>query len=62
MKCPKCNSERVRTTQTSDKEDGKITRRRRVCFSCSYQFNTQEFTQFYLDNLLHSLVDIIRKP
>ena len=44
MRCPDCDSERtgVRYTSHEEKEGEAYIRRRRVCHSCGFRFNTFE--------------------
>lgn len=45
MKCPFCNSEENRVTDTRPGKDGKSVRRRRECLSCRRRFTTYEYVE-----------------
>ena len=45
MKCPFCNSKRLKTTDSRRKEN--YTRRRKVCESCDRSFATEERAVLY---------------
>lgn len=42
MKCPRCDSSKVRVVDSREGVDGKSVRRRRECESCEYRFTTFE--------------------
>ncbi len=45
MKCPFCNSEENKVTDTRPGKDGKSVRRRRECLSCNRRFTTYEYVE-----------------
>jgi transcriptional repressor NrdR len=42
MRCPKCNFPNTKVYDTRVSHHGKVTRRRRECYKCSYRFTTIE--------------------
>lgn len=42
MRCPKCKFHDTKVTDTRVSVDGQVIRRRRVCLSCGYKFQTTE--------------------
>ena len=42
MRCPKCRCHDTKVTDTRVSVDGQVIRRRRVCLSCGYRFQTAE--------------------
>ncbi len=42
MKCPKCGEFDSKVLDSRSSDDGRVVRRRRECYSCSYRFTTYE--------------------
>lgn len=45
MRCPQCNHQRSRVLDSRQVNDGRSTRRRRECESCSHRFTTFEIVE-----------------